>query len=238
VSTLLTSILTALGGVLAGLACAGALLHHQQQQLHLARRRAAAAEQRAARAEQLAHRDDTTGLPNRRAFLDQLRQALTAGAATGVVLLDLDDFKTVNDTYGHECGNDLLAGVGLRLADLPPPVRFVARLSGDEFALLVGGDTDQTRAAARAAWRAVAAHPVPVTDKHAIPVRASVGYAIATGHQPARTVLNEADLAMYHAKQTGTGVYNPSIPQDTTLPPRTRYRDLRRGGQPRPPAPR
>src|SRR4051812_6206007 len=126
VSPILTWILTALGGVLAGFACAGAVLYwQQQQQLNRARRHAAAAEKLAARAEQLARRDDTTGLPNRRAFLAELEQALAAGAATGVVLLDLDDFKTVNDTFGHQCGDDLLAAVGARLADLPAPVRFV-----------------------------------------------------------------------------------------------------------------
>lgn len=227
-SPILTSILTALGGVLAGFACAGAVLYWQQQQLHLARWHAAAAEKLAARAEQLAHRDDTTGLPNRRAFLAQLEQALGADTATGVVLLDLDDFKTVNDTFGHECGNDLLTAVGLRLTDLPAPVRFVARLSGDEFALLIDGDTNQTQASARAAWRAITAHHLPVTDRHEIPVRVSVGYATATAHQPARDLLHHADLAMYHAKRAGTGVYHPPAAENTTLPPHTRCRDLPR----------
>ncbi len=229
-SPILTSILTAAGGLLAGFACAGALLYRQQQQLDAARRHAAAAQKHAARAQHLAHRDDTTGLPNRRAFLATLEQALADGAATGVVLLDLDHFKTVNDTFGHEYGNDLLTNVGLRLTDLPPPVTLVARLSGDEFALLIDGDTAQTQASARAAWRAVTAHPVPVTDRHDIPVRASVGYATATAtaHQPARVLLHEADLAMYHAKRTGSGVYHPSTAAHPALPPHIRCRDLRR----------
>jgi diguanylate cyclase (GGDEF)-like protein len=229
VSPILTSILTALGGVLAGFACAGTVLYWQQQQLNLARWHAAAADKLAARAEQLARRDDTTGLPNRRAFLAQLQQALAAGAATGVVLLDLDDFKTVNDTFGHECGNDLLTAVGLRLADLPTPVGFVARLSGDEFALLIDGDTTQTQASARAAWRTVTAHPLPVTDLQEIPVSVSVGYATATAHQSARDLLHQADLAMYHAKRAGTGVYHPSAAENTAPPPHTRCRDLPRG---------
>jgi diguanylate cyclase (GGDEF)-like protein len=228
VSPILTSILTALGGVLAGFACAGALLYWQQQQLNLARRYAAVAEELAARAEQLASRDDTTGLPNRRAFLAELQEALAAGAATGVVLLDLDDFKTVNDTFGHECGNDLLTAVGLRLADLPTPVRLVARLSGDEFALLIDGDTDQTLRSARAAWQVITVRPLPVTDRHEIPVRVSVGYATATAHRSARDLLHQADLAMYHAKRAGTGVYHPSAAENTTAPPHTRCRDLPR----------
>jgi diguanylate cyclase (GGDEF)-like protein len=228
VSPILTSILTALGGVLAGFACAGAVLYWQKQQLDLARWHAAAAEQIADHWQRLAHHDDTTGLPNRRAFLAHLDQALTTGAATGVVLLDLDDFKTVNDTFGHESGNDLLTAVGLRLADLPAPVSFVARLSGDEFALLIDGDTTQTEACARAAWRAVTAHRLPVTDRNEIAVRVSVGYATATTHRSARDLLHEADLTMYHAKRAGTGVYHPAAAGHTAVPPHTRCRDLPR----------
>jgi diguanylate cyclase (GGDEF)-like protein len=228
VSPILTSILTALGGVLAGFACTGALLYWQKQQLDLARWHAAAAEKIADHWQRLAHHDDTTGLPNRRAFLAHLDQARATAAATGVVLLDLDDFETVNDTFGHESGNDLLTAVGLRLADLPAPVSLVARLSGDEFALLIDGDTTETEACARAAWRTITAHRLPVTDQHEIAVRVSVGYAAATGRQPARDLLHEADLAMYHAKRTGTGVYNSSAAERTTLPPHTRCRDLPR----------
>ena len=145
-----------------------------------------------------------------------------------MVLLDLDHFKTVNDTFGHECGNDLLTTVGLRLADLPAPVGFVARLSGDEFALLIDGDTNQTRGSARAAWRAISAQRMPVTDRDEIPVRVSVGYATATAGQPARDLLHHADLAMYHAKRAGTGVYHPPAAENTTPRPHTRCRDLPR----------
>lgn len=227
-SPILTSILTALGGVLAGFACAGAALYWQQHQLRLARWHATAAEKLAERWQRLAYHDDTTGLPNRRAFLANLDQALATGTATGVVLLDLDDFKTVNDTFGHECGNDLLTAVGLRLADLPSPVSSVARLSGDEFALLIDGDTTQTAASARAAWRAVTAHRLPVTDHDEIAVRVSVGYTTATGRQPTRNLLHEADVAMYHAKRTGTGVYHPAAAGTTAVRPPTRCRDLPR----------
>jgi diguanylate cyclase len=228
VSPILTSLLTATGGVLAGLACAGAVLYWQQQQLNLARWHAAAAEKIADHWQHLAHHDDTTGLPNRRAFLAKLDRALAAGRATGVVLLDLDDFKTVNDTFGHECGNDLLTAVGLRLADLPAPVRFVARLSGDEFALLIDGDAALTHLGARAAWGTISAHPLPITERHEIALRASVGYATATADQSAKDLLHEADLAMYHAKRSGSGVYHPSAAEHTTMPPHTRRRDLRR----------
>ena len=213
-----TLIVTAFGGVLAGIAVTGSLLYRQLEHLNTVRRRIAGAEQRAAHAEQVARRDDTTGLPNRRAVLEHLEQALASGNPTGVVMLDLDDFKTVNDTFGHDTGNDLLTAVGLRLADLHPPVRLAARLSGDEFALLVDGDADQTPACARAAWRAITSRPWQVN--------ASVGYT-ATGSSP-HDLLHQADMAMYQAKQSGGGVCGPAAADLPTLPQHTRYRDARR----------
>jgi diguanylate cyclase (GGDEF)-like protein len=225
VSPILSQILTALGGLLAGFACAGALLWCQHQQLQAARQLAAQAEQRAERAHDLAHQDDTTGLPNRRAFNTCLAQALHAGAPTGVVLLDLDHFKTVNDTYGHELGNDLLTAVGVRLAALPPPVLLAARLSGDEFALIVNGGTEQAAACARAAWQAISAHPVGVDQELSFAVRVSVGYATAATGTTARDLLHRADMAMYEAKQRGTGIASTS---GARRPPAAiRCRDLR-----------
>ena len=205
-SQILSSILTALGGVLAGFASAGALLWWQHQQLHDARQLAAQAEQRAERAHDLAHHDDTTGLPNRRAFNTRLAEALHAGAPTGVVLLDIDDFKTVNDTYGHDLGNDLLTAVGMRLAELPPPVLLAARLSGDEFALIIDGGTDRTAACARAAWQAISARAVALDPQLSIALRVSVGHATATTGITGRDLLHRADMAMYEAKHHGTGI--------------------------------
>jgi diguanylate cyclase (GGDEF)-like protein len=134
VSPILSSIVTATGGVLAGLALAGGLLYRQRARLTRARYDAA--------------HDDTTGLPNRRALLAHLNRVLADGRPCGLVLLDLDDFKTVNDTLGHETGNDLLTAVGHRLTALPSPVAVAARLSGDEFALLVDGGPHHIAAAA------------------------------------------------------------------------------------------
>lgn len=210
---ILSSIVTAAGNMLAGLALAGALLWRQQQALN--------------RARHAATHDDTTGLPNRRAFLAAVTRAVRRGSPCGIVLLDLDHFKTVNDTFGHEGGNEVLTGVGRRLACLPPPVRLAARLSGDEFALLVTGDYDKVAAAARAAWRAVSADPVPLGDQH-VRIRASVGYATTTLGVSPRTLLGQADVAMYRAKQTG-GVYGAAASiAHVDLPPGNRCRDLRR----------
>jgi diguanylate cyclase (GGDEF)-like protein len=189
-----------------------------------ARRRTAAANRRADSAEHLALHDDTTGIPNRRAFLTALDRALAAGRPTGVVLLDLDNFKAVNDTYSHEHGNEVLTAVGLRLADLSDPVLLAARLSGDEFALLIAGDHEQTRACAHAALAAVSSQPIPIAGTQNVAMRASVGYALATDGRTAGELLHDADLAMYEAKRSGTGVTGDAA---SPLPPRTRCRDAR-----------
>jgi diguanylate cyclase (GGDEF)-like protein len=223
VSPILTAFLTALGGLLAGLACGAVALHWQYERLVDARRRTAAANRRAGGFEYLATHDDTTGIPNRLAFRTALERALADGEPTGVVLLDLDNFKSVNDTYSHDHGNEVLTTVGLRLAGLPAPV-LAARLSGDEFALLIAGDHEQTRACAHAALTAVSGRPIPIAGIQDIALRASVGYALAEDGVTARELLHQADLAMYEAKRSGTGVTDTTPPQ---LPPQTRCRDVR-----------
>jgi diguanylate cyclase (GGDEF)-like protein len=231
VSPILTASLTALGGLLAGLGCGAVALHRLYERLADARRQTAAANRRADHAEFLALHDDTTGIPNRRAFLAACDRALATGEPTGVILLDLDNFKKVNDTYSHDHGNDVLTTVGLRLADLGAPVLLTARLSGDEFALLIAGDPEQTRACAHTAATAISGQPIPIAGTHDIAIRASVGYAHADDAGTARALLHAADLSMYEAKRSGTGV------TDTTashLPPRTRCRDARH--QPHSPA--
>ncbi|MEV4481831.1 GGDEF domain-containing protein [Micromonospora coxensis] len=191
-SPILYTIAIAVGGVLAGLALAGALLWRQKQALDAARYQAT--------------HDEITGLPNRRLFLARLRAALTDGTPVGVVLLDLDRFKTINDTFGHDTGNELLEQVGRVLAGLPAPVQTAARLSGDEFAVLVAGDRDDTAAAARAAWRVIVAASIRL-DGGELSVAASVGFTHSGNrHVGPRHLLAEADTAMYDAKRCGGGV--------------------------------
>jgi diguanylate cyclase (GGDEF)-like protein len=225
VSPILAAILTALGGLIIGLACGAVALHWQYERLLDARRRTAAALRRAVDAEYLALHDDTTGIPNRRAFLTALDRVLTDGGPAGVVLLDLDDFKTVNDTYSHDHGNEVLTAVGLRLAGLPSPVVLAARLSGDEFALLIAGNGEQTRTCAHAAAKAISGQPIPIAGTHEIAMRASVGYALADHQSTARALLHQADLAMYQAKPHRPGAADITPPQ---LPSGTRCRDARR----------
>jgi diguanylate cyclase len=213
VSAVLHSIVTAAGGILSGLAIAGGLLWRQQQAL--------------TRARYDATHDDTTGLPNRRALLAGLEHALRVAGAFGLILLDLDGFKTINETFGHEAGNQILIGVARRLAALPHPVVLAARLSGDEFALLVHGDAAIIRDAASAASRTISASLVPLGTE-LIPIRASVGYACARIGITARQLLRDADEAMYHAKTTGTGVHGHSPSTgDRHTPPLRRCRDRR-----------
>jgi diguanylate cyclase (GGDEF)-like protein len=190
----LATVVAGVLGVVAGLTFAAGLLWRL--------RRAAA----------LAHwqatHDEVTGLPNRRAVLTLLDRAAENRRPHGLVLLDLDRFKTVNDTYGHEAGDDLLGQVGARLAALPAPVALAARLSGDEFVLLVYGTPADVQAAAHAAWHAVRAAPAMLGD-HPVTVQASVGYAYARPGGHPRDLLGAADLAMYRAK---TGTAQPPQP--------------------------
>jgi diguanylate cyclase (GGDEF)-like protein len=213
VSPLLSSIVTAAAGILSAGAVAGMLLWRQHRLL--------------VRARYAADHDDTTGLPNRRALLAALARVLPTGRPVGVVLLDLDQFKPINDTFGHEAGNQVLAEIGARLAALGPPVRMAARLSGDEFALLVEGGPGAVSAAAYAAWHAVRRRPVGLGDRP-VTMRASVGHATATLGISPRLLLHHADLAMYQAKQSGGGVRPAAPTPPGDLPPGVRYRDLPR----------
>jgi diguanylate cyclase (GGDEF)-like protein len=172
--------------------------------------------------------DPTTGLPNRRAVTKHLYAALRAGTTIGLVLLDVDRFKQVNDTHGHERGNDVLKQIGERLRLLNPPAALAARLSGDEFVLIVHGDHDQTASIAWAANAAITRYPVALGDER-IAVTASVGYATAGLGWTTRQLMHTADIAMYQAKRYGPGeVYGaPAGTAETTLGRPPRPRDLR-----------
>lgn len=153
--------------------------------------------------------DPLTPLANRALFMAQLATALeraTAdGSALAVLLLDLDDFKTVNDSLGHLAGDQLLIGVAERLSGCLRIRDTAARLGGDEFVVLL----ENMRSPAEASYAAdrilaAVSRPLMVEDR-VVMVRASVG--IATGHGTERPgdLLRNADLAMYHAKRDGGG---------------------------------
>jgi diguanylate cyclase (GGDEF)-like protein/PAS domain S-box-containing protein len=167
--------------------------------------------------EQLAHQafhDPVTKLANRALFSDRVEHALMrAGRGVpeiAVMFIDLDDFKTVNDSLGHAAGDEVLQEVGRRLKIAVRPTDTVARFGGDEFAVLldgIGGSEDAADAAARI-LRALDM-PVEIDGKHVFP-RASVGICLV-GEEletpEAEDLLRNADVAMYMAKRDSKGSY-------------------------------
>jgi diguanylate cyclase (GGDEF)-like protein/PAS domain S-box-containing protein len=150
-----------------------------------------------------ATRDPLTGLINRARFLERVEEALAGGSVVAVLFLDLDGFKPVNDTIGHEAGDRLLVEVGRRLTTCVRQGDVVARLGGDEFTVLLEG-TDVAQATA-VAERMLAAIGQPVTlDDHRRQVAASIGIALGRpGRSKASALLREADVALYQAKAGG-----------------------------------
>jgi diguanylate cyclase (GGDEF)-like protein/PAS domain S-box-containing protein len=160
---------------------------------------------------ELAHQafhDGLTGLANRTLFCDRVTQSLRRNARTGldpaVLFLDLDDFKTVNDSLGHGAGDDLLGQVAERLLAVVRPWDTVARLGGDEFAILIEPSNRPVDEAAAIAERALKSLAVPVSlDGNFVTVTASIGIAVGGAESTAMSMLSDADVAMYRAKTSG-----------------------------------
>ena len=166
--------------------------------------------------------DPLTGLVNRRQFLADLQQATdavrTRGGTVGVLLLDLDRFKDVNDALGHDIGDDLLTVIGHRLHERFGRYGTVSRFGGDEFALIVadGGGEEAILLLAAEVRRAVEM-PAPVGGLD-LTAQASIGVCVAPQHGlDANRLLRRADLAMYAAKESRAGirVYRPDDDRDT-----------------------
>jgi diguanylate cyclase (GGDEF)-like protein/PAS domain S-box-containing protein len=165
--------------------------------------------------EELAHQafhDSLTGLSNRAVFRDRVNHALTRadrhGTSLTVLLLDLDGFKMVNDSLGHDAGDVLLVAVGARIQECGRASDTVARLGGDEFALLLEDDGDEGRARA-VADRVLGALAAPFeVQGREVFVRASIGIAISGGAAAnTEELIRNADTAMYAAKAAGKGRY-------------------------------
>ncbi len=162
--------------------------------------------------------DELTGLANRMLFKDRLMVALKtlkrqSGPPFGVLFLDLDRFKRVNDTFGHSVGDRLLVEIAVRLASFLRPGDTLARLGGDEFGILVS-DAPSVSDALHVAERVQERLKVPfAVDGRQLEVSASIGIALsATGYDGPEEILHDADVAMYRAKAAGRGqtqVFDP-----------------------------
>jgi diguanylate cyclase (GGDEF)-like protein/PAS domain S-box-containing protein len=159
----------------------------------------------------LAHQafhDELTGLANRVLFRDRVEHALARverGASMAVLFLDLDDFKTVNDTLGHQAGDELIKVVAARLTANARTTDTPARLGGDEFAVLIEDDDGNTAEIAQRLLEHIAA-PIHI-DGRELAMTASIGIAIARPGDGLHVddLLRNADVAMYAAKTAGKG---------------------------------
>jgi diguanylate cyclase (GGDEF)-like protein len=155
-------------------------------------------------------RDPLTGVGNRIVFRDRLSHAMEMrqrdGISIGVLVMDLDDFKVVNDTLGHPVGDELLSLVADRIVGCVRAGDTVARLGGDEFSVLIEGRVDNSELVAH---RVVEAFDEPfIVDGQELLIRPSVGLAVAEADEPdltAEDLLKRADIAMYSAKRTRSG---------------------------------
>jgi diguanylate cyclase (GGDEF)-like protein len=172
--------------------------------------------------QELAHRafhDSLTGLANRALFVDRLDHALRRDARLGldpaVVYLDLDGFKNVNDSLGHEAGDQLLREIGRRLTSAVRAADTIARLGGDEFAILIDQSKrpiDEAEALAERVLQALSP-PMRLGDQPVV-VSASIGIAAGDAAATSSSLLRDADVAMYRAKTTGRSrwvVYDPAM---------------------------
>ncbi|MEO6208985.1 MAG: EAL domain-containing protein [Gemmatimonadaceae bacterium] len=165
----------------------------------------------AAALEHQAFHDTLTGLANRALFLDRVTHALALARrhsrTIAVIFLDLDNFKSVNDSLGHAQGDMLLIHTAARMQDAVRTVDTIARFGGDEFAILIEDATDDT-AAMTVVERVLDTmrHPFHLEGKEVF-VSASIGIVSADPDQTASDLLRNADMAMYIAKQSGKGQY-------------------------------
>jgi diguanylate cyclase (GGDEF)-like protein len=170
---------------------------------------------------QLFH-DLLTGLPNRALLIERLQQQLLrqprTGESTALLVMDLTDFKAVNDSLGHDVGDDLLRQVGPRLTASLRTADTVARLGGDEFAILLPG-TDETGAARVAQKMLAALEQAFPLEGETLDIGASIGVAVAPAHgTQAEQLLSRADVAMYAAKGSlaGLAVFSAEHERDSS----------------------
>ncbi|MBM9401778.1 diguanylate cyclase [Gluconacetobacter azotocaptans] len=176
----------------------------------------------AAAYETAANTDELTSLPNRRAFFQVLGVHLsdaTPSDSLTVALFDLDHFKRVNDQYGHPAGDVVLRHVAQTVRATMRECDMVARIGGEEFAILIVGESyAQAVAMARRTLRAVSAAPIVLPDGPMIHVTISMGLATRTDHEDRDMLISRADQALYAAKRTGRNrLEEAPMPSDQVL---------------------
>lgn len=168
----------------------------------------------------LAFHDSLTGLANRQRFIECLEEAMSRAGRSGlrlaVLLVDLDQFKQINDSLGHAVGDELLQAVSTRLADTVQLIDVLARLGGDEFICLMEGVRNEADVATLASdIRNVFTAPF-VFDEHEFFLSASIGICLFPGDgDSALELVRNADTAMYRAKSIGRGQFHFYTPEMT-----------------------
>lgn len=179
------------------------------------------------------HHDPLTGLPNRVLFAKRLDEAMHDGKFV-LIFVDIDDFKEVNDQFGHAAGDELLCAVGERLRQCVGPADTLARIGGDEFAILVEGEHEAPEVVADK-LRVALRDPFAVHGS-SVRVRASMGLVRPSVDEPNPTsddLLRQADISMYAGKRLGKDtavVYRPSSGVSVDFPSALRQAD---GGVPK-----
>lgn len=158
--------------------------------------------------EKLAYLDFLTQIPNKSAFLDSLTHAIERSkrmqVSLAIMYLDIDNFKTCNDQFGHEFGDALLCAVAKKLTHTSRTVDFIARLAGDEFGILLENITQQTNILDVATRYLHAFHETLFIKNKPMQLTVSIGVALYPLHgQTEQALLKQADQAMYLAKQQG-----------------------------------
>lgn len=167
-----------------------------------------------ARLEYLATHDPLTGLVNRLSLVERIDEALKDGSAGAVLMLDLDYFKVINDSLGHQAGDEVLCEISNRLQNALDPEHLIARLGGDEFAVFVESDSRTAALSAASAVLQTIREEMTISGLDLF-TTASVGVVyLDQAHEDATQTLRDADIALYQAKDAGKArmrIFEPSM---------------------------
>lgn len=164
-----------------------------------------------------AHYDTTTGMPNRHFLIQHIKALIGANEKFGLLLIDMDNFKLYNDTFGHSFGDDLLKKIFTQLKDNIHETDFLARFEGDEFVIVSRQQIENIEGIAKKALKLFTDHPI-ITKHNDIYVSISVGIAsYPKDGDDVDHLMRCADLALHHAKNHGKGqvsIYNKTLDRD------------------------